>query len=80
MPSRQMKNFNALKAKGLSDDEALKQSFGLVTKGRAYLRAADKAKRKTPSLRRRAKMAITKKTTGHSPAGQRYLRRKKAGV
>ena len=69
MPSRVMNNFNKLKAQGLTDEQAIKQSFGLVAKGRAKIRAADKKKR--TSLRRK---------TRHSPAGERYLRRKKAGV
>ena len=74
MPSRVMNNFNKLKAKGLTDEEAIKQSFGLVAKGRAKIRATDKKQ----ALLRRSKK--TKRTTKHNPAGLRYLRRKKAGV
>ena len=70
MPSRVMNNFNKLKAKGLTDEEAIKQSFGLVAKGRKKIRAADAVAR-TKKLKRK---------TRHSPAGARYLRRKKAGV
>lgn len=64
-----MNNFNKLKAQGLTDEQAIKQSFGLVAKGRTKIRTADK--KKQISLRRKTK---------HSPAGLRYLRRKKAGV
>ena len=65
MASRVMNNFNKLKAKGLTDEDAIKQSFGLVAKGRKVIRAADAKK--------------LKRKTRHSPAGLRHLRRKKAG-
>lgn len=59
MASRVMNNFNALKAKGLTDEQAIKQSFGLVAKGRKKIRAADKKK--------------LKRKTRHSPAGLKHL-------
>ena len=74
-----MKNFNALKAKGLSDEEAIKQAYGLTAKGRAKLKKADVSSRKQLTLRRKARMAVTKDAgSGHSPAGKKELRRRKA--
>jgi len=81
MASRLMNNFNALKAKGMTDSDAMKKAQELTVAGRAKMRSGStKLKRKRSSSK--IKMAITGKASmkSHSPAGRAHLRRKKAGL
>lgn len=71
------RNFDKLKQKGMSDDEAMLKAIGLNSKATlaAGAKAAkDKKKRSTS----RTRMALTKKLKrrSHSPAGRRHLSRK----
>lgn len=83
MASRLMRNFNALKEKGMTDSAAMKKAMSATATGQAKVRASDKElKHKRERSSSKVKMAITGKASmrSHSPAGKKHLRRKRAGL
>jgi hypothetical protein len=72
------RNFDKFKKQGMSDDEAMLKAIGLSSK--AVLReAAKRAKDKKRRTTSRLYMALTGKLKpkSHSPAGRRYLKRRR---